>query len=112
MTTPIPAEDLPKALAEAIGWSMVFGYTEIGGGKPPKYILNNQQEFQPHLSHDHAQLVISEIKKRNLGYEYMQQCHHIYMNTVSTEYNPFDWFVANMTPEERTRAALAALTGK
>ncbi len=91
-----PTSDLPRLLAEAIGWKVEKS--------PPMYktspdnTWNHLSCFNPHLSHDHAQICVDECSKRGLQSEF---CNEI-DDGIS--------FIFGYSPEQKSRSALRALT--
>ncbi len=111
MTTPIPAEDLPKALAEAMNWKA--GHTVTGW---PAWWHDgrsrDERNWSPHLSHDHAQLCVEECFKRGLSWEYAKALAGLGHIGCFNGEGVIAVYCLNYSAEMKSRAALAALTGK
>jgi len=112
MTTPIPAEDLPKASAEAMNWTSATNpHTRADFWLYP-YAKGcvKKEDWKPHLSHDHVQLCVEECFKRGVIQEYYKALMVLIRKRYGFDGEPI--LVLLATPEEQAVAALAALTGK
>lgn len=97
-------EDLPRILAEAMGWELCDN-----GWSRKTWVDSDLQhagipgKFKPHLSHDHAQLAVEECFKRGLLIAY-------YRSLISDDPPSHTVRTLLATPEQKSRAALRALT--
>ncbi len=103
-------EDLARMAAEAMGyksdWTGEYYLDEND------VLLFNQDFFQPHKSHDHAQILVDEAFKRGFGGAYS---FHLVNIRLGYEFYPIDRQVIDYihllaTPEQKTRAAIKTLT--
>ncbi len=124
MTTPIPAEDLPKALAEVMGWHKSTRKTracEIWEDGNDNF-MNFVAEFCPNLVHDDAQICVEECAKRGLTsldvHPKGEDGYLEHLAAICDASPEYEWASQDIvkilfaTPEQKSRAALAALTGK
>jgi hypothetical protein len=92
---------LDAALARAMGWA---GYPQVSSGGVPAYSTNPTA----------IRLAEDEIERRGLQDEYMTALFEIVFNASFEQYvNTHEiWRIIRATPEQRARAALAALNKK
>jgi hypothetical protein len=109
MTTPIPAEDLPRLLAEAMNWVVEDQYAD--GWWKPCGLLVVKREWKPHLSHEHAQICVEECEKKKRLASYCRELLDICSPKGGSPWVDLQNIVL-ATPEQKARASLAALTGK
>lgn len=106
-----PTEDLARLSAEAMGWESqqegLYDRPEGGfpwacGIKPPL----GCQVFQPHKSHDHAQILLDEAFRRGRDFE---NAFFMYIVELNKE-NISPWkFLLSASPEQKTRAFLRTI---
>jgi hypothetical protein len=117
MTTPIPAEDLPRALALALGWTHEPD-NGTGGARDKNgkfHVFGSHgwdNSFAPHESHDDAQICVEECFKRGLSWEYAKALAGLgHIGCLNGE-GVIAVYCLKYSAEMKARAALAALTGK
>jgi hypothetical protein len=114
MTTPIPAEDLPRLLAEALGWKkggfegVWFAENKVWATDEITADHFDDELFDPTNDHNDAQICVEECFKRGLGQKYTWKLWEL-MELKEGQGYPSCLLA---TPEQKSRAALAALTGK
>ncbi len=108
MSDPIKTTDLPRALALAMLWTIHYqepnGWVSIvkDGHKAIRY-------FQPHQSHDHADICIRECKRKGVIESYLHELAGECGAWDEGDNYRFDLMVL-ATPEQKSRAALIVLT--